>query len=383
MHIAIVCRYLTAGRGGHERYLKRLIFALLERGCRMTVFSGDFDSDLACDEALKCVRVPYARFPQWLRYLSFNRNARRAVKGCNGSFDLVFSTEYVTFGDLYRAGAGLERAEIEKSGTAFSRLSIKSMVKTRLQERLLKSAGLNRIIVNSESMRTQIVRFYGIPKDRIALIYNGIDTDRFSPRLRAASRSRMRADLGLCDDDFVCLTVGTNWRRKGIDRVIKMPGLVPAAGLRLLVVGEKPGGRKLSSLPAGEDRVAFCGSTSLIEDYYAASDLCIVASRYDPAPNVVLEALACGLPVALSSECGLTELFKDGKCGRVFCDVKSLAGVVEHFMQIRDSESYRMMQENAALKGKNFSMPKHVDKVMEILQTTRAEIAEKDKCGVE
>jgi len=125
MHIAFVSRYLTVRRGGHERYLKRLIKGLLDRGCKITAFSSDFDADLYKEKRLERVKVRCCRFPQWFRYLSFNRNARRAVEEKKEAFDVIFTTEYVTFGDVYRAGAGLAKAEIDSYGTLSDRLSLK------------------------------------------------------------------------------------------------------------------------------------------------------------------------------------------------------------------------------------------------------------------
>ncbi len=370
MHIALICRYLTAERGGHERYLKRLIRALIGRGRQVTAFSGAFDPDLVGAEGLECIEVPSVRFPQWLRYLSFNRNAERALKAHDASFDLVFSTEYVTFGDVYRAGAGIARAEIESCCGLWARLSPKNRVKMRLQANLMKS-GPQRVIVNSESMRRQVLRYYDLPKSRIALVYNGIDTDRFSPQQREKHRVDMRRHLGLHQDDFVCLAVGSNWRRKGIDRALRLMRRVPAKRLKLLVVGTAQRRLRRPARVGGEERVIFRAPTSSIGGYYAAADLCIVASRYDPAPNVILESLACALPVAISAECGLTELIGEAGGGVVFDDAGELAGTVGHFMEIRDTERYRQMQRDAARIGQRFTMERHVDELMDVLESAQ------------
>ncbi len=375
MHMAILSRYLTARRGGHERYLQRLIGALVERGCRITAFSGDFDPDFESQTGIECIKVPSIRFPQWLRYQSFNNNAARAVSNYKGTFDLVFTNEYVTFGDIYRAGAGLAKAEAERYGGLMQFLSPKNLVKMRLQEKLMQQPDLKHIIVNSKMMRDEVEQFYGFSKERISVVYNGIDTAQFSPSQREMRRDEMRGRLNLGARDFACLVVGANVRRKGIDRAIKMLSLVPDRNLRLLVVGGEPGRRERSLLPRGENRISFCEHTNEICDYYAAADLCIVASRYDPAPNVILESLACGVPVAVSKECGLAELFADGECGRVFSSTEELAVAVWHFMQIRGGENYEKMQKKASRKGRTFTMQRHVDDIMKVLEDVRAEKA--------
>ncbi len=368
MHIALVCRYLQAKRGGHERYLRRLITGLVRNNVQITAFSTAFDSDIRDIDGLDCVRVPYTRFPQWMRYLSFNKNARRAVSTCTSDFNLVFSTEYVSFGDVYRAGAGIALAEIDHYGSFFDKLFIKNQVKIHLQRKLM-SAPPQSVIVNSESMRRQIIEYFHVPRESISLVYNGIDTEVFSPAVCKMHRSSTRKELGLCSGNFVCLAIGDNIKRKGIDRVVRMLENIPDRRLRLVLVGANK--KHLSSIVGKrlDDRIIFCGYTDEIHRYYAAADLCIAASRYDPAPNIILEALACALPVVVSNQCGLTELLFDQPMGAVFHSLDQLAQTVQSFMDMQGTGKDEKISTSAAALGRQFTMQRHMEGILKILES--------------
>jgi len=65
-----------------------------------------------------------------------------------------------------------------------------------------------------------------------------------------------------------------------------------------------------------------------VRPYYAAADIFMLASLYDPQPNAALEAMACGLPVITSTRCGATELLQAGESGYVrdALDAASMGG---------------------------------------------------------
>src|SRR4030095_7675249 len=65
------------------------------------------------------------------------------------------------------------------------------------------------------------------------------------------------------------------------------------------------------------ERVRFAGAVSDVRPYYAAADAFVLASLYDPQPNAMLEAMACGLPVVTTPKCGTAELVREGENGFV------------------------------------------------------------------
>jgi glycosyltransferase involved in cell wall biosynthesis len=136
------------------------------------------------------------------------------------------------------------------------------------------------------------------------VIANGVDAARFSP----GDTAEARRALGLPEAGRLLVSVGHRSPRKGFQRVIRvLPELLRAApDLRFAVVGgrgaEPDNGPELERLAAGlgvADRVVFAGSQppERVAHWLRAADLFVLASDYEGCPNVVWEALACGLPV--------------------------------------------------------------------------------------
>jgi glycosyltransferase involved in cell wall biosynthesis len=142
------------------------------------------------------------------------------------------------------------------------------------------------------------------PPPPVTVIANGVDTDRFVPRQSAEAR---RA-LGIAEAGRLIVSVGHLSPRKGFQRVLRvLPDLVKTApDLRFAIVGG-PGAegnneadlRALTSRLGLADRVIFVGAAppSSVASWLQAADVFVLASDHEGCPNVVWEAMACGVPV--------------------------------------------------------------------------------------
>jgi len=140
-----------------------------------------------------------------------------------------------------------------------------------------------------------------------------VDLNRFRPASKE-EHAVARAALNLQGDRFVFLFVGSGFERKGLDRLLEtLPGKV-----LLLVVGkdraESHYRAKADKLDLG-DRVRFLGPQADVVLFYRAADAFVFPAIYEPFGNVVLEALACGLPVITSLQCGFEEFIEPGRNG--------------------------------------------------------------------
>lgn len=155
------------------------------------------------------------------------------------------------------------------------------------------------------------VEALGVPRDQIALVGNGIDSDKFHPRDRAAARRR----CGLAGDQPTIVYVGNLKEEKGVldlaDAFLRLRQDHPELGARLVMVG---GGAMRGAL---EQRLAGCGSAAVLagpqplEDvphWMAAADVVALASWNEGTPNVLLEALACGRRVVATRVGGVPDV---------------------------------------------------------------------------
>jgi UDP-glucose:(heptosyl)LPS alpha-1,3-glucosyltransferase len=214
------------------------------------------------------------------------------------------------------------------------------------------------------------MRHYRVAGDKIEVIYNGVDPEVFHPRNRALFRTLQREELGIRQEGFVVLFLGSGFRRKGLDGLLAAFGRVaPEIPEAVLVVAGKDRPGKYRRAVRGlrlEDRVLFLGPTRKAKELYAASDLFALPTLYDPFSNACLEAMATGVPVLTSCQNGVSELLADGKSGLVVpgaTDFEAIADKLREFYHAPDRDAWG---EEARKTSEKYSIAKAVARLLDI-----------------
>jgi UDP-glucose:(heptosyl)LPS alpha-1,3-glucosyltransferase len=120
-------------------------------------------------------------------------------------------------------------------------------------------------------------------------------------------------------DAWTLLFVGSGFERKGLDTVIDALAISADRSSRLIVIGRgaTQAFRERAARLAVDTRIAWLGPRHDVERWYAAADVVVLPSRYEPFGNVHLEALASGVPVVASAAAGGAEAIVDGQSGAV------------------------------------------------------------------
>jgi glycosyltransferase involved in cell wall biosynthesis len=182
-------------------------------------------------------------------------------------------------------------------------------------ERMLGRA-VDRVVAQCQDEVRELVRM-GVPRNRMAVIPSGVDSERFSPDGPAEPRDPDRPRI---------LTVGRFVERKGFADLIRALKIVPSA--ECVVVGGPPAGdldadpfagklRRLAESTKVADRVRLVGAVPANEmpRWYRSADILASTPWYEPFGLTPLEAMACGVPVVGSAVGGLTDTVVDGLTG--------------------------------------------------------------------
>jgi glycosyltransferase involved in cell wall biosynthesis len=182
-------------------------------------------------------------------------------------------------------------------------------------ERMLGKA-VDRVVAQCQDEVRELVRM-GVPRNRMALIPSGVDSERFSPEGPAEPRDPDRPRI---------LTVGRFVERKGFADVIRALKIVP--GAECVIVGGPPAGsldtdpfasklRSLAESTKVADRLHLVGAVPANEmpRWYRSADVLATAPWYEPFGLTPLEAMACGVPVVATGVGGLTDTVVDGLTG--------------------------------------------------------------------
>lgn len=324
--------------GGAERFVQRIAQALAERGVELTLIARHWPAEAALPANVRCLELDAFHLGRRWRDRAFARDVRAAV--AREGFDLVQSHERIPGLAVYRAGDGVHRQWLAIKQRSHGwwralgdRLSAQHRAVLRAEAAMFRDPALRCVVCNSAMVRDEIVRHYGVAPDKLLVIRNGIDLQRFrppTPQERAAARAR----FGWPEGRTVFLFVGSGFERKGVAGALRA---FAAAGLReralLVVVGhDKRRARyeRLAQALGVQDAVRFTGAQQEVRPYLHGADAFVLPTLYDPQSNAVLEAMACGLPAITTSHCGVAELLSPAS-GHVVdpFDVAALAAAME------------------------------------------------------
>ena len=240
-------------------------------------------------------------------------------------FDLISVQDWLSApAGLALAGAGVAPLAFHVHSAEWGRQPEGGSRTVEFWEREL-GARADAVITVSEAMRADLLE-HGFPSERLYAIWNGIDPARYNPDV--GGRARVRKLYGVADDDMLTLFVGRLTAVKGVMPLVEgwaqVAAVFPEAKLVLLGTGELQGEieQRVAALGIGDSvslRPEFVDEGERIA-HYAASDLCVFPSQYEPFGIVCLEAMATGKPVVVGAR-GLVgfreQVINEGpeKCG--------------------------------------------------------------------
>lgn len=325
MRIALV-HMRHARRGGAEYYLDSLAGHLAERGHAV---------EIVCRSHAEPPH-PAVRFRvlhglaiggAW-RMWGFARAVERHV--ARERYDLVFGVGKTWTQDVLWLGGGCQetylalahRYTLTATDHLLGERAFKHALAVRIERRALAPGAFELAITNSDMVRRDAQARHAIPDEKIVTVHNGVDLERFHPRLRAGPGAALRAELGFAADEPVVLFLGTGYARKGLDLLIEaFPALLARdPRSRLLVVGYDSARARFEQRASElgiAGRVTFSGGRPDPETWYAAADLYALPTRYDPAAYTTLEALASGVPVVTTAANGGAEVLVEREAGAV------------------------------------------------------------------
>ena len=356
MRLALI-RQRYAQDGGAERFVARALEALKGQEVQVTLITREW----VPVEGVEVIALnPFYLGRLW-RDWSFARAVCRLL--CTRRFDLVQSHERIACCDIYRAGDGVHRewlAQLKRVRGPLGRLGLAINPYHRYvqwaEKKLFTSSQLKAVICNSQMVREEIEHHFAVPKEKLHVIYSGVETAAFHPRVKA-ERGAVRARYGIPEDATLFVFVGSGFERKGVGVLLEAMAQLPASAY-LVVIGRDRSlaryRRRASRLGLAE-RVLFLGRQADVRPYYGAADALVLPTLYDPFPNVALEAMASGLAVITSTKCGAAELIESGSNGFV-CDALDDAALAGHMRVLADPATVSRMGSAARQLGESLSL---------------------------
>jgi glycosyltransferase involved in cell wall biosynthesis len=310
LHIVLIA-HVFGFNDGQGRVNYEIARAAIRSGLELTLIGERCAEELAGHPGVRFIPIPTSSLPtRFLKNLSFAVRSSRWLKRNRRRGDVVQANGFVTFAGVDVAaahfvhGAWLKSPYSTTSGGKGLIRRAYQRIYTRLNSALeqMVYSRAERIVAVSDRVAEEL-RSVGVPKDKIVTIFNGVDTDEFSPRIGR------RSDFTLPSEVVLFLFAGDiRTGRKNLDSVLR--AIAEWKEVHLAVAGSKAGSPypALAASLGIEERVHFLGHTARMSELMAAVDGFIFPSRYDPLGLVVLEAMATGLPVITAETTGASAI---------------------------------------------------------------------------
>ncbi|MCK5628347.1 glycosyltransferase family 4 protein [Candidatus Bathyarchaeota archaeon] len=179
----------------------------------------------------------------------------------------------------------------------------------------------NKIIAVSEYTKRELLKYYRVKQDKIRVIHNGVDIEKFKPTI---NKLKAKEVLGLDPEDKTILYVGRLYSRKGLFTLIEsMPAVVKKFKKAKLMISGKGLSNELKKLISHaeklgvEKNIVFTGyfPDEKLPQLYQAADIFAFSTFYENLPFAILEAMSTGLPVVTTNVGGIPEIIEDGVNG--------------------------------------------------------------------
>ncbi len=235
------------------------------------------------------------------------------------------------------------------------------------------------IVVVSEIIRTQFVQLVPDAREKISVIYNGVDVDQFSETRETGSEERKTKnerlrELGWNENARVVGTVSRLAPEKGVDNFIETAAQIARMrdDVHFLLVGDGPERAQLEQRVRElhlETRVAFAGFRDDVENELRVMDVVLFPFLAEAFPLAVLEAMASARPIVATDVGGVREQLVDGETG-VIVPPRDVAAMTRAVLELlRDENAGRVFGERARARvAEHFSLAqqaRHMKKIFE------------------
>jgi UDP-glucose:(heptosyl)LPS alpha-1,3-glucosyltransferase len=382
MNIAFCYESVLPSRGGCETYIAVLARRLVADGHEVHLYARRWD-EAALPAGMHYHPVPLPRCPRFLKPWFFGAACRRLLRGTGHQVSVGFD-KIIGMDVLYPQG-GLYTATTDHNLLKYRSRFARGLVRAcktidpahrsflALERRQFQVDRPPLLVAISDMVRQHFQHYYALGAEHVRLVRLATDPDRFDEHDRPRRRLEWRQAWGLEPHHTVALFAGINYRLKGLEPLLHAIGRL-AATFRLLVAGnpDTSAFERMARRLGVADRVRFLGYVGEMRNAYFAADFFVHPTFYDPCSHVVLEALACGLPVITTRYNGASELLQPPREGYVLDDPHDLDRLAGTMTQLLDPARRAACAQAARRAGAQWTFEHHYRQMLAVFAEAAA-----------
>ena len=372
MKIAII-RQKFVLYGGAEQFADGFIHQLAESGHEVHIFANRWTP--SHNNNIQHHFIAVLHLNAFVRTLSFARSVSKKVH--EQHFDIIQSHEKTWTQDIYRAGDGCHIKWLSQRSrnlsplkNLFLYLNPFHQLILKLEKNIFETGQCKKIIAISQMVKNDILEHYKCSPENIVVVYNGVDLKRFHPDNKNTYRKLIRKKLGIPERSILILFVGSGFERKGLQFLLQSTAYLKNKDWRLLLIGKGKFEKFMRYAPANKHpQIITKEPDPDIEKYYAAADIFILPSIYEPFGNANLEALATGLPVITSQYCGAADIINNKINGMIVDDPFNPEEIAEKIRYLYAPSTRESMGEGARELAEQYPLERNSREMLEVYES--------------
>jgi len=295
---------------------------MAERGHETHLLAGEWDKNFL-DERIKAHAVEMSGKSDLAKLKTFVEHCpielAKVAPEAVGSFGVVSPQGVCWVQSVHAAWLKISAERRDWKGRLKQKLNPFHPYILNLEREVFGGRRYDKLIALTPDVKNDLMHFYNVPESDIAVIPNGFAPREFNLESRALKREEMRQKLGFKPEHKVVIFVANELERKGFGPLLHALVSMNRKDLQLLAVGRLDASAYAGTIEklGWTGRVHFTGPTSNVADYYAAADVFALPTQYEAWGLVIIEAMACGLPVLTSALAGAAVAVKDGSTGNL------------------------------------------------------------------
>lgn len=354
----ILCLIENLGSGGAERQLTGLAVMLKQHGYEVEVcyyINKDFYRPYLQENGVNSCLLEEASNPR-KRFSALKKHIKEFQP------DTVIS---------YSASSSMIVCLLKLLGAKFklivSERNTTQQLNARERLRFFLYKWADYIVPNSHSQGEFIDKYFHRLSNKVKVITNFVDTDKFSPSY----------ELKPAQEETRMICVGRLMPQKNIPRFLEAVSIAVNNGYKLHVdwFGQDLEDDYSKECHAALDKYClndvfvFHKPSSSIQDEYRFADVFCLPSLYEGFPNVLCEAMSCGLPVLCGNVCDNSRIMKEGENGFLFnpLDSEDMAKTIEQYINLGQEKKQDMAQKSRKIAVGLFSEDSFINQYINLI----------------
>ncbi len=349
------CLFRYFPYSGLSRVFLSIVNEMARRGHQIDAYVYEWQGDYP--DSVNINLLPSGKWTNHNRDAAYYKTVRPFL--ATGQYDAVIGFNKMPELDFYYAGDFCYIDRISSKYSDLYRLTPRHHHFARFEKEVFGVQSDTVLLMLSGREKQIYQNNYGTDETRFVILPPALDKKNVITDDIEQVRSKKRAELNLSDEQLLVLFVGSGFKTKGLDRAIEAISdlsVALRAKTRLMVVGQDNAlaYRQRATRLGIQESVEFVGGRFDVPELMQAADLLIHPAYREAAGNVLLEAIASGLPVLTTDSCGYASHITDANAGHVLESPVSQQALSAKLEQMLLSDQRQQWSDN----GRNYGQRK-------------------------